>query len=111
MPLRFIIRPLRSAAPAPLLALALGCGGAEPPRADLRAVEVGGRTYWMPAQVMSAHPGVRDAYLFALAHPEVLRYMPCYCGCEEVGHGSNVDCFIREVGADGVVRIDEMGFG
>ena len=86
-----------------------GCAGSAPP--DRRAVEVGGRTYWMPARVMDAHPAIRDAYLFALAHPEVLRYMPCYCGCEEVGHRSNVDCFIDAVQPDGTVLIDEMGFG
>lgn len=111
MPSRCITGKLRSAAAIPLVALALGCGDEPPPRADLRAVEVGGRTYWMPAQVMDGHPAVREAYLFAVAHPEVLRYMPCYCGCEELGHVSNVDCFIDEVGADGVVRIDDMGFG
>lgn len=42
---------------------------------------------------------VRDAYMFALEHPEVLRYMPCYCGCGlmAAAHESNLDCFIAGV--------------
>lgn len=90
--------------------LALGCGGERATPGHQR-VELAGRTYQVPVQVMSAHPGIRDAYLFALEHPEVLRYVPCYCGCEEVGHESNLDCFIDEVRPDGMVFIDEMGFG
>lgn len=101
---------IRWVAGSALLVGALACGG-EPPPPEHRAVQLEGRTYYVPAQVLDAHPAIREAYLFALAHPEVLQYMPCYCGCEEVGHGSNVDCFIDEVRADGVVRIDDMGFG
>lgn len=90
--------------------LVVGCGGERAAPGHER-VELAGRTYQVPARVMSAHPGIRDAYLFALEHPEVLRYVPCYCGCEELGHTSNVDCFIDDVRADGTVFIDEMGFG
>ena len=51
---------------------------------------------------------VRDAYEFAVEHPEVLRYMPCYCGCGlTVGHTSNLDCFIDGVTDDGRVVFDE----
>ena len=46
--------------------------------------------------------GIRDAYAFAVEHPEVLRYMPCYCGCGlTVDHTSNLDCFIDGVTNDG----------
>lgn len=37
---------------------------------------------------------VRDAYLFAAEHPEVLSYVPCFCGCERGGHKGNHDCFV-----------------
>ena len=30
---------------------------------------------------------VRATYKFAAEHPEVLTYMPCFCGCEQSGHG------------------------
>ncbi len=41
-----------------------------------------------PAQV------VRALYEFAALHPEVLRYVPCFCGCEQDGHRANEDCFV-----------------
>jgi hypothetical protein len=37
---------------------------------------------------------VRAAYKFAAEHPEVLSYVPCYCGCEHSGHRGNEDCFV-----------------
>ena len=38
---------------------------------------------------------VRAVYKFAAEHPEVLGYVPCYCGCErEAGHRGNDDCFV-----------------
>ncbi len=41
-----------------------------------------------PAQV------VRALYEFAALNPEVLRYVPCFCGCEQDGHRANEDCFV-----------------
>jgi hypothetical protein len=35
------------------------------------------------------------AYAFALYHPQVLKWMPCYCGCEAMGHRSNLDCYLK----------------
>src|SRR5262249_48025190 len=37
---------------------------------------------------------VKAAYEFAAEHPEVLSYVPCYCGCERSGHRGNDDCFV-----------------
>jgi Protein of unknown function with PCYCGC motif len=39
---------------------------------------------------------VRAAYLFAAEHPEVLSYVPCFCGCERSGHKGNDDCFVAK---------------
>lgn len=44
-----------------------------------------------PARPMEV---VRAAYKFAAEHPEVLSYVPCYCGCEHSGHRGNEDCFV-----------------
>jgi len=53
---------------------------------------------------------VRAAYLFAAEHPEVLSYIPCFCGCGRQGHKGNHDCFVAERGANGdVVRWDPHG--
>jgi hypothetical protein len=46
---------------------------------------------------------VRAAYSFAAEHPEVLSYVPCFCGCERSGHRGNEDCFVRERAVNGDV--------
>ena len=42
-----------------------------------------------------------EAYRFAAARPDLLRAVPCYCGCEGEGHASNLDCFVAAFAADG----------
>jgi len=56
-------------------------------------------------------PMIRVAYEFAARHPEVLRYMPCYCGCERNGHGNNEDCFISRRQSDGRPEWNPHGIG
>jgi hypothetical protein len=46
---------------------------------------------------------VNEAYVFSAEHPEVLGYMPCYCGCEREGHRGNDDCFVRRRAPNGDV--------
>jgi hypothetical protein len=36
-----------------------------------------------------------EAYAYALEHPQVIRWMPCYCGCAGMGHRSNLDCYLQ----------------
>lgn len=43
-----------------------------------------------------ATPKQKQAYQYAFQHPEVLRYIPCFCGCGRQGHKSNYNCFIKE---------------
>ena len=53
---------------------------------------------------------VTSAYEFAAAHPEILSYVPCFCGCEQAGHQGNHDCFVKSRDAQGnVVEWDEHG--
>jgi len=68
------------------------------------------RVLVFPPEVLSASADVQEAYRFAAEHLEILKYIPCYCGCEDVGHISDWDCFIDEITPEGLVRIDEMGF-
>jgi hypothetical protein len=46
---------------------------------------------------------VRAAYKFAAEHPEILGYVPCFCGCERAGHRGNDDCFVKARNAQGDV--------
>jgi hypothetical protein len=64
-----------------------------------------------PAQFHAASPEVQEAYRYAVANPEALQYMPCFCGCGAQGHTSNLDCYVREFRSDGSVMLDPMSFG
>jgi hypothetical protein len=53
---------------------------------------------------------IKAVYRFAAEHPEVLSYVPCFCGCERAGHRGNEDCFVRARAANGdVVEWEEHG--
>lgn len=52
---------------------------------------------------------VRAMYAFAARHPEVMRYAPCYCGCEARGHESALDCYVKGRDENGKPQWDGMG--
>ena len=53
----------------------------------------------MSAEVQSALVTVRQAYQFAVANPDVMKHIPCYCGCESIGHTSNYSCYVNSDGS------------
>ena len=62
-----------------------------------------------PRFVTDAGPEVRQLYEFQITHGELMRYMPCFCGCgQDAGHRSNRDCYVKQVNADGSVVLDSM---
>lgn len=62
-----------------------------------------------PRFVTDAGPEVRQLYEFQITHGELMRYMPCFCGCgQDAGHRSNRDCYVKQVNADGTVVLDLM---
>ena len=58
----------------------------------------------MPAEVQSAPVTVQQAYQFAVANPDVMHELPCYCGCGPIGHTSNYACYVAEQNSDGSVK-------
>jgi hypothetical protein len=67
------------------------------------------RVSYQPAGPMAV---IQQVYEFAARHPEVLQYMPCYCGCERIGHRGNHDCFVKSRAANGTItQWDEHGIG
>jgi Protein of unknown function with PCYCGC motif len=40
----------------------------------------------------------REGYQVAREIPEILAQLPCFCGCEAVGHENLLDCFVDEHG-------------
>lgn len=65
----------------------------------------------MPAEVQQAPVAVQQAYQFAVSNPEILNQIPCYCGCGAMGHNSNYDCYVADVGLDGEVVFDNHALG
>ena len=66
----------------------------------------------LPAATSFSHPMelVRAAYAFAVRRPDVVQYLPCYCGCEKQGHRSLEFCFVKKRNASGIAEWDGMGF-
>jgi hypothetical protein len=64
-------------------------------------------------QFASARPApvTQSAYEFAARHPEILRHVPCFCGCERNGHGNNEDCFIARRNANKSPEWNPHGIG
>lgn len=56
--------------------------------------------------IQDAPERVRQAYQYAVDHPDILAHQPCYCGCGAMGHTSNLSCFVREMAEDGTVKYD-----
>jgi len=74
---------------------AMSAGGEARPPADAAAA-------WdARPDFVRTNPTTEEAYAWALYHPEVLRWVPCYCGCGAMGHRSNLDCYLKP-GAPGV---------
>jgi len=46
---------------------------------------------------------IESTYKYAAEHPEVLRYIPCFCGCDKTGHKSSEDCFVKSRAKNGNV--------
>jgi hypothetical protein len=66
------------------------------------------RVVW-PAFVTRAGPDVKRLYEFNITNGDLMRYMPCFCGCQwEDNHRNNRDCYVEQVNPDGSVVLDPM---
>ena len=65
----------------------------------------------MPAEVQAAPVTVQEAYRFNVANPEVMKDIPCYCGCGNIGHTSNYDCYVSHVDEKGNFTFDNHALG
>jgi hypothetical protein len=50
----------------------------------------------LPRDIAKAPTEVREAYRFAIANRDALKYIPCYCGCGSEGHTSNASCYFKD---------------
>jgi hypothetical protein len=65
----------------------------------------------MPAEVQAAPSMVQQAYQFAAANPDVMKGVPCYCGCGNIGHTSNYSCYVQGSDANGKLTFDDHALG
>ncbi|MBI2758898.1 MAG: hypothetical protein HYX49_09495 [Chloroflexi bacterium] len=65
----------------------------------------------MPSEVQSAPAAVRESYQFAAANPGVMKNIPCYCGCGNIGHTSNYSCYVSSVDEKGVITFGNHALG
>ena len=65
----------------------------------------------MPNEVQSAPVSVQQAYQFAFANPDIMKQIPCYCGCGAMGHTSNYSCYVQSVDSSGKITYDTHALG
>jgi hypothetical protein len=89
-----------------LPSLLAGCAGDSSGGADLKMAPLSD----MPAEVKQVSVTVQDAYRFNVANPELMKQIPCYCGCGDMGHTSNYACYVQD-DTDGKVTFDSHALG
>jgi len=61
--------------------------------------EIGDEVQTVPRGKLPVFAGEGDTaalYRFATTRGDVLRWMPCTCGCAQFGHTSNRSCYIKK---------------
>lgn len=48
----------------------------------------------LPSFLLGKPTFVREAYQFAVNNQGILSNIPCYCGCGDMGHESNLSCYL-----------------
>jgi hypothetical protein len=65
----------------------------------------------MPEEVQNAPVTVQEAYQFAARNPEIMKDIPCYCGCGDIGHASNYECYVSNVDEQDHITFDNHALG
>jgi hypothetical protein len=63
----------------------------------------------LPSFARKGGPKVEEVYRYAVSNGDTLQYIPCFCGCEHVGHRSNADCYVAERFPDGRITFTDHG--
>ncbi len=85
--------------------LLAACNGAQEQALEMAPVSQ------LSPEVQQAPDSVQAAYRFALANPDLLQQIPCYCGCGGVGHTSNYACYVDAIQPDESVEFDYHALG
>lgn len=63
----------------------------------------------LPAFLTDVPQEIPEIYGWAAAHADLLRFIPCYCGCAIMGHDSNAACYLRGLRPDGRIWYERHG--
>jgi hypothetical protein len=101
-------QPAAAVPAAPAQPSAVQATATPPPAAPAQALKPHTQKQYPPLALPGyalgrSQDAIRAAYQFAADHPEILTYVPCFCGCERSGHKGNEDCFVKTRGANGDV--------
>jgi hypothetical protein len=100
---------LATTAVAGWLGLKPGSSGAGPVTVD----RYGDRVQTVPRgevpQFVLGDPEVVRVYRFVTDNAGDLEYVPCFCGCTNIGHRSNRDCYIKSFNGDRTVTYTSHG--
>ena len=99
-----LTRPIFWALGALVLAAVIlaACSG-QPAATDIRAQ--------MPEHIHNAPERVVASYEYAALNMDELAKYPCYCGCGNMGHTSNLSCYVQAVSGDGRISWDNHALG
>ena len=84
--------------------LIAGCGGFEAAQHRYKLAPEN----LLPADIAKASTEIREAYRFAINNRDILRYIPCYCGCGSDGHTSNASCYVKDSATREKLEFDRM---
>jgi len=63
----------------------------------------------LPSFAKSGGPKVQEVYRYAVDHGQTLQYIPCFCGCTNIGHRHNGDCYVAARRSDGRITFTSHG--
>ncbi len=63
----------------------------------------------LPSFAVQGGPRIVEAYRYAADHGEILQYIPCFCGCVNIGHRHNADCYVAERPPGGRITFTSHG--
>lgn len=86
-----------------------GCASDSPSSADTTEIKMAALSD-MPDKVKESSVSVQDAYRFNVANPEIMKQIPCYCGCGDMGHTSNYACYVQD-DSNGKITFDGHALG
>jgi hypothetical protein len=107
---KFLFTPLLLILPLLLSTALAGCSSSNTAQNDTRSYKLAPLTE-LPVEMQNSPQTVRESYQFAVANPEVLKQIPCYCGCGGMGHTSNYSCYVAGESASGELDFEGHALG